>query len=349
MSGQPGAATPGDVAPESQDALGSAVTTAARVLAAAEDVTLLAHVNPDADALGSALALGMALRRRGARVRVSFGSPEEQPETLRPFDSEGLVVPAAEVPAVPPTLVVCDAGSLDRVGGLADRVAATIAAGGEVVVVDHHVANTRFGTLHVLDETAEATVMIVLRMLDELGAEVDLPIARCLYAGLVTDTRSFRHARASTHRVAVRLLEAGVDPESIARPLMDTHPFGWLRMLSHVLSAARLEPQAARGLGFVHTTVGLADSEGLGSEEVDSVVDVVRTTGEAEVTAVLKEIGPRRWSVSLRANNRLDVGRAAAACGGGGHRFASGFTADGSADDVLADLRRALDEAPLLT
>src|SRR5205823_2322695 len=156
---------------------------------------------------------------------------------------------------------------------------------------DHHVSNTRFGTHHVIDERAEATVMIVLRLLDELGATVDLPIAKCLYAGLVTDTRNFRHASVETHRVAARLLEAGVDPELTTRPLLDTHPFGWLGMLSGVLGEARLEGSAARGLGLVHATVRLAHSDGLRSEEIDSVIDVVRTTSEAEVTAVLKEVG----------------------------------------------------------
>ncbi|GAA0519518.1 phosphoesterase [Saccharopolyspora subtropica] len=330
------------------DALAPVVAEAARVLSAASDVTLFAHVNPDADALGSALGLGRALRRRGCAVRVAFGMPDQPPLSLRDLDHDGLVVPADAVPAAPPTLVVCDTGSLQRLGRLADRVGATIAAGGDVIVIDHHVSNTRYGTLHVVDETAEATVMIVLRLLDELGAELDLPIARCLYAGLVTDTRSFRHASASTHRVAARLLEAGVDPEATTRPLLDTHPFRWMRMLSDVLGAAHLEPEAAQGLGLVHATVRLADSEGLRSEDVDSVIDVVRTTSEAEVAAVLKETAPQHWSVSLRADGRMDVGHAAELCGGGGHRLASGFTAQGAAEDILADIRSALDKAPLL-
>ena len=331
-----------------QSDLAAAVTDAARLLSDAADVTLFAHINPDADALGSALALGRALRRRGATVRVSFGWPGQPPVSLRSLDGDGLVVPADEVPAAPPTLVVCDTGSLQRLGPLSNRVDATVAAGGQVLVIDHHVANTRYGTHHVIDERAEATVLIVMRLLDELGVELDLPIARCLYAGLVTDTRSFRHAGADTHRAAARLLEAGVDPEATTRPLLDTHPFDWMRMLSRVLGAAQLEPSAAGGLGFVHTTVRLADAEGLGSEEIDSVIDVVRTTSEAEVAAVLKETAPGRWSVSLRADSRVDVGRAAAACGGGGHRLASGFTAEGEADDVLAALRTALDGAPRL-
>lgn len=327
---------------------GDAVADAAALLAAAPDVTLFAHINPDADALGSALALGMALRRRGATVRVSFGAPDEPPSSLRDLDVDGLIVPADEVPAAPAILVVLDSASVSRLGRLADRVDATRAVGGYVIVVDHHVSNTRYGTHHVLDDRSEATAALVLRLLDQLGVTVDLPIARCLYAGLVTDTRSFRQASPATHRAAARLLEAGVDPEATARPLLDTHPFGWLGMLSEVLGAATLEPAAARGLGLVHATVSLAQARGLRGEDIDSVIDIVRTTSEAEVTAVLREDDTQHWRVSLRANSRIDVNQAAAACGGGGHRLAAGFTAQGPAESVLGMLRRALDQAPLL-
>ena len=324
------------------------VPEAARTLRSASDVTLFAHVNPDADALGSALALGMALRRRGATVRVSFGSPDEVPRSLRELDLEGCFVAAEDLPDVPPLVVVADTGSAQRLGKLAAHVERTIADGGEVLVIDHHVANTRFGTQHLIDEHAEATVLLVLMVLDELDVPLDSSLADCVYAGLVTDTRSFRSASPTVHRVAARLLETGVDPDALTRRLMDTHPFAWQRMLAGVLADSCLESEAAGGCGLAHATVDLERSAGLGAEELDSVVDIVRTTREAEVTAVFKELEPDRWSVSLRADSRLDVGWAAAACGGGGHRFASGFTAQGPVEDLLTRLRRALDDAPLL-
>lgn len=317
---------------------------AAALLRAADDVTLLAHVNPDADALGSALGLGLALHGCGKTVRVSFGEPLHAPESLAALDVAGLIVPASQVPQAPRLLVALDTGNLARLGPLGDRVATADA----VLVIDHHVSNTRFGTHHLVDAKAEATAVIVLRLLDELGIPLDTDIARCLYAGLVTDTRCFRMARPATHAYAARLLSAGVRAEIETRTLMDTHPFGWLGMLADVLGRAELEPQAARGLGLVHTRVLGSDLNGMRTEEVESVVDLVRTSAEAEVAAVLKEVGQGQWSVSLRAKQRLDVGAAATALGGGGHRLASGFTATGRADDVLAALRTALDTAPLL-
>jgi phosphoesterase RecJ-like protein len=321
---------------------------AAELLSGAPDVTLLCHRNPDADTFGSAIALGLALRDRGATVRVSFAWPDAVPESLAHLDPAGLYVPAAEIPAAPALLVALDTGHRSQLGDLADRVAATRAAGGSVLVIDHHRSDNKFGTHHVVDVTAEATTVLVLRLLDELGVELTEPVARGLYAGLLTDTSSFRRATADTHRMAARLLAAGVDANAVARPLLDVHPFGWLRMLSAVLDRTELEPAAAHGLGLVHTTVTLSDAAGLRQEEVESVINIIRTSAEAEVAAVLKESAPGTWTASLRAVGSVDVGAAAGLMGGGGHRFASGFTTDGTPEEIIDRLRAALDQAPLV-
>jgi bifunctional oligoribonuclease and PAP phosphatase NrnA len=263
---------------------------------------------------------------------------------LRGFDVAELTVPPEQVPARPELLVAVDTGSLSRLGRLSDRVAGASA----VLVIDHHATNERFGTHHLVDPGAEATAVLVLELLDALEVGLDEPIARCLYAGLVTDSGCFRRAGTGTHVLAARLLAAGVDPDAVARELLDTHPFGWLAMLGAVLGRARLEPESARGLGLVHTTVLLADVAGLRGEEAHSVVDLVRTTSEAEVAAVLKETGPGRWTVSLRAKRCLDVSAAAAEFDGGGHRLAAGFAAEGTAEGVLDGLRAALGRAPLM-
>jgi phosphoesterase RecJ-like protein len=311
---------------------------AADLLRTATDVTLLAHTNPDADALGSALALGLALHKRGATVRVSFGPPAGMPESLRSLDPHGLVVPAESVPANPELLVALDAASAARLGWFSDRIARS----GAVLVIDHHASNTRYGTHHVVDETAEATAVLVLAVLDELGEPLDTDIARCLYAGLVTDTSSFRRATPETHRIAARLIEAGVDPNGLGRELLDSHPFAWLPMLARVLGRAVLEPDAAEGHGLVHTSVTLGDMVGVRVEEVESVVDVLRTAVEAEVALVLKESEPGVWTGSLRAKSAVDVRTVAVGLGGGGHRLAAGFTANGTAEEVTDRVRAML-------
>lgn len=324
-------------------------TTPLDLLRTATDVTLLGHVRPDADALGSALALGQALRQRGANVRVSFAEPDRTPESLRVLDPGGLVVPAAEVPEAAPLLICCDTPVPDRLGSLSDRVAATKAAGGSVLVIDHHASNNRYGTHHVVDETAEATAALVLDLLDELGAPLDEMIANCLYAGLMTDTSGFRRARPSTHRAAARLIEAGVDPDALTREISGNRPFAWLPMLARVLTTATLEPEAAQGLGLVYAFVMREAAEGARLEEKESVIDVIRGVREAEVAVVFKQREADRWTVSLRAVGAIDVSAAARSLGGGGHRLASGCTVRGTRDEVLAAVRDALARAPRLS
>lgn len=317
--------------------MSGSVAEAAALLAGARDVTLLAHVQPDADSLGSALALGIALHRRGAAVRIAFATPQDVPETLRPLDVLGLVVPPSQVPDAPELLVVCDAAEPSRLGTLADR----LATAGATVMIDHHASNPGFGDVQVLVPEAEATVVLAYRVLVAMGQPLDVDVARCLYAGLVTDTRGFRTAGSDAHLMAAELLATGLDPEALVRPIMDTHPYSWLAVLGAALERCVLEPDAVGGLGLVHTALPTADVRRFRVEEIDGVVDIVRTTAEAEVAVVLKQVGERRWSGSLRSKGRVDVAAVAAALGGGGHAAAAGFTCDGDLESVLAAVRAA--------
>ena len=170
---------------------------------------------------------------------------------------------------------------------------------------------------------------------------IDTDVAYCLYAGLTTDTGSFRWASPRALRLAARLVELGVDNAAISRELLDSHPFAWLPMLSRVLGTATLLPEAAAGRGLVYVVVSHDDWLTNRSEEVESVVDIVRTTQQAEVAAVFKEIERQHWSVSMRAKS-FDLSPVASGFGGGGHRLAAGYSTSGPIDDVVAELRHAL-------
>jgi phosphoesterase RecJ-like protein len=92
----------------------------------------------------------------------------------------------------------------------------------------------------------------------------------------------------------------------------------------------------------VYAVVGNGEWVSARSDEVESIVDIVRTTAQAEVAAVFKEIEPQQWSVSMRAKAAVDLAAVAATFGGGGHRLAAGYSTTGSADEVVAALSTAL-------
>jgi phosphoesterase RecJ-like protein len=318
----------------------------AALAAARGEVVLACHVNPDADAVGSMLALTHLLRRRGTRAYPSFSAPFELADSLAGLPGVDLLVPPDQVPTAPALLVTLDTGSADRLGSLAPLVDSAA----EVLVVDHHASNTRYGTLNLVDPDAAATAVLAEELVTRLGVELDVDIAACLYAGLVTDTGSFRFASTTpaTHELAARLLRTGIRHDLITRRLLDTHPAGWLRMVGAALSRARLEPDEVGGLGLVWTHTTLADlaAAGLAPDQAESVIDLVRTAAEAEVALVCKQAPGGGWTVSMRSKGRVDVSAAAVALGGGGHRFAAGFSSAADLAATVAAARAALAAAP---
>ena len=310
---------------------------AADLLASAEVVSVVCHVYPDADTIGAGLALALVLDQSGKTVEVSFAAPAVLPESLQSLPGGHLLVSPDAMRRDADLVVTVDIPSVNRLGTLSKLAE----SGCEVLVIDHHASNQLFGTANYVDASADSTTMLVADLLDAWDKPIDIGVAHCLYAGLTTDTGSFRWATPRAHRLAARLVEIGVDNAAISRALLDTHPFAWLPMLSRVLASAQLLPDAVEGRGLVYAVVAHEEWANARPEEVESIVDIVRTTQQAEVAAVFKEIEPAHWSVSMRAKN-YDISAVASAFGGGGHRLAAGYSATGSPDDVVQALLTAL-------
>lgn len=332
MTAAPETTTPGGIAEADW-------ASAVEAIGAADTILLACHLNPDGDALGSMLAAGLGLTQLGRTVRASFPSPFELSGVLAELPGRELLVPAGEADAAPDLLITFDAGSADRLGDLRDR----LDTAGRTLVLDHHASNTRFGTLNLIDAHAAATGVLVDALLTRLGARLTPEIAECLYVAVSTDTGSFKYQATtpSVHELAGRLLATGIDHAEISRRLYDTRPFGAVTLLGEVLTRATLDPDGA-GLAFTYATLDDLARHGQRRESLESLIDVLRTAEEAEVACVAKQLAPDEWAVSLRSKGNVDVSRVAVALGGGGHRYAAGFTGHGSAADVLAAVRAEL-------
>jgi bifunctional oligoribonuclease and PAP phosphatase NrnA len=316
-------------------------------LAEVSDATLVCHVAPDGDALGSMLALARVLRARGVDVTCTWGDERwTVPSSYRWLPDIDSVVPPGTVTADPSVLVVLDTGSRDRLGvlgPLADRA-------GALIVVDHHAHNSGLAGIHLIDDTSAATAVVVEELVRRMGADLDADAATLLYVGLVTDTGSFQHSvtTPAVHEVAGRLLAAGARPERVAQRLWGSRSFGFVQVLGVALSRVALEPKGAggRGLVWTYTTTEDLDDAGVEMDEIEAVIDIVRAAREADVAVVLKQDTDGSFRVSTRSRGGTDVGAACAALGGGGHRLAAGFTSYDDVSATIASIREALDAAP---
>ena len=320
---------------------------AVAILRTARTATLVCHVAPDGDALGSMLGLARVLRGLGCDVTCTWGDANwSVPTSYRWLPDIERVVAPTQAGGDVDVVVVLDTASRDRLG-----VLGPLADGAKrLVVIDHHAHNSGLGGIQLVDASSAATAVLVEALVRRLVPRIDVETATLLYVGLVTDTGSFQHpvTTPAVHAVAARLLADGAQPSDITRRLWGTRSYAFNTVLGAALSRLRLEADAGAGRGWVWTWTTSEDlaGAGLAIDEIEPVIDVVRTTAEADVAAVFKQDDDGSFRVSTRSRGATDVGSACASLGGGGHKLAAGFT---SYDDVARTaerLRDALAVAP---
>lgn len=311
---------------------------AATALAGARAIALACHVNPDGDALGSMLGLFHVLRAAGRDVVASFPSPFVVAPHYRELPGLDLLTAPGGFPCEPDVMVTFDCGSSGRLGDLEPAAKAAR----ELLVLDHHVSNTRFGTINVIDPGAAATGVIVRRLVLELGLPLTNDAAVALYAALVCDTGRFQYETTSpsVFDLARELVTFDVPITRLSRMLFEEHRFAYLKVLGEALAAAELDTERR----FVSTVVtqDMLQRHGVTMEEIEGLIDIVRRATEADVTCVLKEDLDGSIRVSLRSLGEVDVREIAVANGGGGHRYAAGFESTDPAAEVLERIRRAI-------
>lgn len=308
---------------------------AVRVLDGAEEVTLVCHVTPDPDAMGSMLGLAAFLAHRGARVTAASPTPpSDLPRWVEALPGGEHLVAPGDVPKKPAVLVTLDAADVGRLDGLAHLVQRA----GAVICIDHHRTNPGFGTVNLIDPEASATAELVFRLIERMGGDLTPEVAACLYAGMVTDTGRFQFENASPDvlRIAARLREEAFDHARLAQALYADGSVPYLHLLGRLLDRVKLAPEA----NLVWTYLLRTDLEagGVPIQETDDLIDLVRIAREADVSAVLKEQVAGGFKISLRSRGDTDVSAVAGSFGGGGHRLAAGYTSKASLEDTVTQL-----------
>ncbi|MCX7542659.1 DHH family phosphoesterase [Corynebacterium sp. P5848] len=295
---------------------------------------VVGHIRPDADAIGSVCAMASVLRQRGIDAIGVIGQDDPIAANLHTIPgSRGIRL----VDRLPDTdlVVTVDCGDLGRTGACAEG----IDAHDRVLVIDHHASNTGFGTVDLIDPDAESTTVILYRWFTGAGDDITRDIAHALYAGLVTDTGSFRWGSPGMHLMAADLMERGIDTRAIAVDLMDATTPDSLKIIGRVLAGVEVYSD---GPGVTLLTADHAIITETNPETVEALTEFIRATGQG-VGVLLKENQPDVWSISLRSTDH-DVASVAMSLGGGGHLLAAGATVRGTRDTVLSVVRRAVGE-----
>lgn len=294
---------------------------------------LSSHQRPDGDAIGSSVGMALALRAMGKDATVVLDAPP--PYYLQPYPEVDRIRIGREVTEVADAAIIMECGSLDRTGirGL-DR--------SPVLNIDHHVGNTQYGVINWVDESAAACTELVFSLIEALGAPFTREVATHIYLGLLTDTGSFHfsHITARSFEIARRCVEAGADPQWIARVHYNSNTLGRVRVFGHVLNTMTLDPSGRVAvLAVTHAALAATESS---LDDTEGIINFPLSVKDIEAVVFFKEADAGEWRVSMRSKGDLDVAAIAREFGGGGHANAAGCSARGELPALQDQFRTRL-------
>jgi len=297
---------------------------------------IFSHVEPDGDCIGSSLALGSFLRRKGKSITYVNPGPFDRPEIspLAPlFESS--------ISAAQGAGIVVDCSTLDRLGSVASQVSHL-----ELAVIDHHSSGEDFGHIRWINTSSPATGLMIQMVIMAMGEFPTLEEAEHIFFAFATDTGFFRHLNDTSSfsfSLVSDLVKAGVSPKEMFHRVNGGSSFEAKKHLGLLLGA--MEEYSNKRIILVAETLQMTQIFGRKNRESDTFYQQCMTIGEVEVVALLREDEDGSITGGLRSRSFLDVGSLAAEMGGGGHQRAAGFRVSGPLEEVKKRLLGLLQEA----
>jgi phosphoesterase RecJ-like protein len=280
----------------------------------AKNILLVAHINPDGDALGSELSLYPILKNLKKTVTV-FNATKPLPQYLDFLPNFNKITD--KLPKNIDLTIAFDCGSFDRLG---------IEEKGKFLInIDHHISNTNYGDINIIKPEYASTSQVVYEMLKTNNIKIPKESAICLYSALVTDTGSFQYESVNekVFLTAADLVKAGAKPDFIAKMLFQRDKLSRLRLLAKAYETIELCCDGK--VAFVEVTKEMMEITGAAKEDSDTIVNSVRAIATVEIACMLRE-DEEGIKISLRSKNYADVSKIAVKYGGGGHIRAAGAT-----------------------
>jgi phosphoesterase RecJ-like protein len=303
---------------------------AKHLLTQAAQITILTHVRPDGDAVASLLALGLSLKEAGHQVGMILS--DEIPTKFQFLPGSEQIAKSAR--SQPDLAIAVDTASVDRLSLPSDLMSLTIG-----INIDHHITNSRFGQVNLVDAGAAATTELLYHLLPKLDLPITKDVATNLLTGLLTDTIGLQtgSVRPEVLRMVAELQEMGVDYAQVYEKALQERTSVeaqyWGRGLSRLVHEN----------GVVWTVLKDSDRREVGYSGYDDadLINFLRNIKHSEIAVIFIEQPMGKVKVSWRSRSGWDVSQLAESFGGGGHAPAAGAMIEGELEDVSSKVLEA--------
>jgi bifunctional oligoribonuclease and PAP phosphatase NrnA len=310
------------------------------VLKGSDKIAILPHIAADGDALGSCLALALALQKLNKKPVVFL--EEDIPQIYRFLPGIQMAKVYERSSTNFDTAIALDTGDIGRLG-----IRREIFDSSKVTVnIDHHNTNSEFAFHNYISSSASAVGEIIYQLIKMLGLELNPDMAVCLYVAITTDTGGFRFSNTTplTHQIISDLIKNGVNVAEISQRVFDSTSYEKVKLMGAAINALELVEKGK--VAVMLLTNEIIKQTGAREEDCDGIISIGRNIRGVEVAALLRQWDNGEIKVNLRSNSNVDVSAIAGLYSGGGHKKAAGYITKGSLIDakqkLLDDIREVL-------
>ncbi len=314
------------------------------LIAKAQNIVITTHLHPDADGIGSQIALCMALRQLKKNVfcvnsmpllpRYRYLDPEHSVLGLEDFEKKNSKLPVD-------LFIIVDTNLVNRVGAGIQQIAERA---NHFLMIDHHPCPKEVKVLHCIDTKMAATGELVGALIHSLGIKFTKPMALALYTAIIIDTSSFRYPTVSghTHHLVGKLMETGIRPPEAFNFINGTKKITHMQLLGRILSNSQVSPSGK--IAWLTVTKELLSEYKIDPEDTHSFINHLLILDNVLIACMFKEEG-HSVKIGLRSTGDVDVGVMAQALGGGGHNHSAATVIEGKLDVVV---KRAINDLEIM-
>lgn len=291
-------------------------------------IYIASHVNPDGDNIGSTLALTLALKKlKKDVIPLTVG---DIPSNLKFLPELYLYSDRSDDINPIDLFIALDSGDIDRLGNNIPL----LNNAKNIINIDHHISNSNFGTINLVDKEASSTGEIIFKLIKKMGIELDTDIATCLYTAISTDTGSFIYDNVTeeTHEIAAELIKIGFDKKNVNIQLYSSRSIEKTNLFIDVLSTLRLYED--NKIAVIKVTQEMLKESDAIMDDSEGIVSFVTEIEPVEVACILKESKDSSIKISIRSKRYINVAEIASYFNGGGHIRAAGCTINENIQDA---------------